>query len=414
MLLSAMTERRTYLVGGAVRDELLGREVKDRDFVVVGATAADLLAEGYTQVGADFPVFLHPDTREEYALARTERGQGRGHRGFACSTQGVTLEEDLRRRDLTVNAMARGEDGVLVDPFGGREDLRAGVLRHVSEAFTEDPLRVLRVARFAARYDFVVAGETQSLLRRMVNSGSLATLTPERVAQELMKALGEAKPRRFFEVLAECGALEVVLPELAALDGVPQPVEHHPEVDTLVHVLLVLDQAVRLSDDVLVRFGALVHDLGKGVTPVEELPHHHDHEQAGVPLVKAFCERLRLPKAYEQVGVHASREHLRVHRVHELRPGKVLALLDRLGVRHSLEHVERLALVAEADARGRTGLENREYTCADTLRRVAHAVRAFDSKSAAREALASGKSGADVGELLRQRLTHVVKRALKA
>ena len=393
----------SFLVGGAVRDLQMGREPDDRDYVVVGATSTQMLAAGFTQVGADFPVFLHPETGEEYALARTERATGEGHTAFACETDGVSLVDDLSRRDLTVNAMAMSDDGELVDPFGGQADLEARVLRHVGPAFVEDPLRVLRVARFAARFpDFSVAPDTLTLMADMVKTGALGALIPERVALEMVKALRADAPRRFFSVLRDCGALDVVLPELAALDGVPQPLEHHPEGDTWVHTLLVLDQCAAVTSDPVTRFAALVHDLGKGLTPADELPRHHGHEAAGVPVVEALCRRLRLPNEFRDAGVDASSEHLLVHRLPKLRPGTLLKLLDRLGARQSLGRLERLAVVSEADARGRTGRENRDYPQADLLRRAGQVLRDTPTADVARAAIAAGRRGPAVGEAVRQ------------
>jgi len=309
----------TYLVGGAVRDKLLGLPVQDRDYVVVGATPEQMIARGFKPVGADFPVFLHPETREEYALARTERKAGHGYKGFKVyAAPDVTLEDDLRRRDLTINAMAEDEAGHLVDPYGGAADLRDGLLRHVSEAFAEDPVRILRVARFAARYaprGFRVADETLALMRSMVKAGEADHLVAERVWAELERALGEERPSAFFWVLRSCGALARLFPEIDRLIGVPQPSQHHPEVDTGVHVMLVLDAAARLSPDPRVRFAALVHDLGKSETPAAEWPKHVGHEKRGAELVKALCERFRVPNEYRDLGVIAARFHALCHRV---------------------------------------------------------------------------------------------------
>ncbi|HEY0721228.1 MAG TPA: multifunctional CCA addition/repair protein, partial [Gammaproteobacteria bacterium] len=312
-----------YLVGGAVRDKLLGVEPRDRDWVVVGATPAEMLAQGYRPVGKDFPVFIHPETGEEYALARTERKTAPGYHGFEFHADpAVTLEEDLRRRDLTINAMAMDGAGNLIDPFGGAEDLRNGRLRHVSPAFAEDPVRILRLARYAARYahwGFRVAHATHALMKQMVENGEVDALVAERVWQEMENALGEPTPSRFFEVLRNCGALARILPELEALFGVPQPKHHHPEVDTGLHTLLVLDQAARLSTDTRVRFAALVHDLGKGTTPREEWPKHIAHEHRGVELVNALCERLHIPNDYRELAQIVTRYHGVYHRVEELR-----------------------------------------------------------------------------------------------
>ncbi len=383
-----------------MRDRLLGLPVQDRDYVVVGATPQDMVAAGFKPVGADFPVFLHPETKEEYALARTERKHGRGYKGFVVySAPDVTLEDDLRRRDLTINAMAMDEAGRLIDPFGGQRDLEAGVLRHVSPAFVEDPLRVLRVARFAARFPrFRVAKETLSLMRAMSASGELETLTPERVWVETDKALGETAPARYLEVLRECGALARLFPEIDALFGVPQPSEHHPEVDTGVHILLVLGQAARLSADRRVRFAALMHDLGKGATPRAQWPRHLGHEQRGAELVEAFCRRWRVPNDYRELAVLTARYHGLCHRALELRPGTLLDLLESLDVFRRPERLEDFLLACEADFRGRPGYETRPYPQAGYLRRAARAARAVDAASLA----AAGGGGAAIAERIRQ------------
>ena len=355
---------KTYLVGGAVRDILLGRPVKDQDWVVVGATVEHMLSLGFLPVGQDFPVFLHPQTREEHALARTERKSAPGYKGFTVHAHpSVTLEEDLGRRDLTINAIAADDSDHLVDPYGGQADIEAKVLRHVrSESFVEDPVRVLRLARFAARYaDFSVAPETLALCEDMVASGELDHLVPERVWQELAKGLMEQAPSRMVEVLRACGALRVLLPELDRLWGVPQPAAHHPEVDTGVHVMMALDLAAKESCPLEVRFAVLVHDLGKGLTAPEILPAHHGHEEAGVPLVDAVCERLRVPRACRDLAVLVTREHTQVHRCHTLRPGTVVSLLERLDAFRRPARFEQVLLACELDARGRLGLESREY-----------------------------------------------------
>lgn len=366
-----------YLVGGAVRDRLLGRPIKERDWVVVGSSPAEMQQLGFKPVGKDFPVFLHPRTNEEYALARTERKTAPGYQGFAFhAAPDVTLEQDLKRRDLTINAMAETPDGQLIDPFGGADDLEQRVLRHVSSAFAEDPVRILRLARFAARYHqlgFRVAPETLDLCRDMVRAGEVDALVPERVWQELARALQEPSPDHFILVLRETGALKRLIPELDRLFGIPQPAEHHPEIDTGLHSLLALQQAVRLSDDPLVRFAVLVHDLGKGATPAAELPRHRGHEHRGVPLVEAVCERLRIPHQYRDLGRLVSKLHLHCHRALELHPRTVLRLLEQLDAFRRPERVEQFVLACEADARGRTGLEDRLYPQADYLRQ-AHAI----------------------------------------
>ena len=374
-----------YLVGGAVRDELLGLPVTERDWVVVGATPDDLLQQGYEQVGRDFPVFLHPDTRDEYALARTERKQGHGYTGFAVDYDAsVTLEEDLQRRDLTVNAIARDSDGALIDPYGGRRDLDNKVLRHISPAFVEDPLRVLRTARFAARFahlGFSVAPETIDLMGEIVAQDELAHLSTERIWVELDRALGERNPEVFIEVLRTCGALEKLLPELEALFGVPQVASYHPEIDTGVHVLMALQQAARMGADSQVRFAVLLHDLGKGLTPAEELPRHIRHEERGVALVKRVCDRLRAPVRYRELAVAVCKHHTLCHRALELRGKTLLKLLNTTDALRRPERFEAFLAACEADARGRLGLEDRDYPQADYLRgalATAATVRAAD------------------------------------
>lgn len=358
-----------YLVGGAVRDKFLSRPVTERDWVVVGATPEAVEALGFRQVGKDFPVFLHPQTHEEYALARTERKTGRGYKGFEVyASPEVTLEEDLQRRDLTINAMAEAEDGTLIDPFGGLQDLRHGILRHVSPAFAEDPLRVLRVARFAARFNFHVAPETNAFMQAIVQAGEMEALGPERVWKELIRALAEPRPSRFFEVLRGCGALSRLFPEIDRLFGVPQPREHHPEVDTGMHVMLVLEQAARLSPETPVRFAALMHDLGKGTTPSEEWPRHHGHEERGVALVEALCERLRVPNDHRELALRVVRYHGDCHRAAELRPSTILKVLKALDALRRPEQLEQFLAACEADFRGRPGYEERPYPQARIFR----------------------------------------------
>jgi tRNA nucleotidyltransferase (CCA-adding enzyme) len=387
-----------YLVGGAVRDRLLGLPVQDRDYVVVGATPEDMTARGFKMVGADFPVFLHPETKEEYALARTERKSGRGYKGFTVyAGPEVTLEDDLRRRDLTINAMAEDAGGRLIDPFGGARDLKAGILRHVSAAFVEDPLRVLRVARFAARFGFSVAHETLALMREIAARGELETLVAERVWSELERALAEKQPRRFFEVLRECDALGRILPEIDALFGVPQPPEHHPEIDTGVHTLLVLDQAVRLSADPRVRFAALTHDLGKGTTPPDEWPKHHAHEERSADLVRALCRRLRAPNEYRDLAVLVARYHGHCHKAAELRTATLLDTLEAIDAFRRPERIELFVLACEADFRGRPGYEARAFPQADLFRAAYAAARGIDTA-----AYAAGKTGPAAGEAIRQ------------
>lgn len=394
---------KVYLVGGAVRDKLLGLPVQDRDWVVVGATPEQMVAQGYKPVGADFPVFLHPHTKEEYALARTERKQGHGYKGFTVySAPDVTLEDDLRRRDLTINAMAEDEEGKRVDPYGGAADLKAGILRHVSEAFAEDPLRVLRVARFAARFaghKFRVADETVALMRQMVGSGELSHLVPERVWQEVERALGEPSPARFFAVLRECGALIALFPELEALFGVPQPAEHHPEIDTGVHILMVLEAAARLTPDPRARFAALTHDLGKGTTPRVEWPKHYGHEERSAELVRQLCTRLRVPNEFRDLALAVARHHGVMHRIDELRPGTVLELIESVDFLRRPERLDPFLAACEADFRGRTGYEERPYPQAARLRTALAAVRAVDAAAIAAEA---GDNGANIADRIRQ------------
>jgi tRNA nucleotidyltransferase (CCA-adding enzyme) len=356
---------KTYLVGGAVRDELLDYPHKEKDWVVVGATPEEMLAAGFQQVGKDFPVFLHPETKEEYALARTERKTSPGYKGFDVhATPEVTLEQDLLRRDLTINAIAKDEAGEIIDPFNGLQDIHDRILRHVSPAFSEDPVRILRVARFAARYlhlGFIVADETMQLMKQMVADGEVDALVPERVWQEMEKALGERSPSRFIEVLRDCGALERILPELDRLFGVPQPEEHHPEVDTGIHTMMVLQQACRLSEDTEVRFAALMHDLGKGVTPESEWPNHIEHEARGADIVLDVCKRLRIPNEYRDLAERTARFHLHYHRALELKPSTVVKTLEQLDAFRKPQRFEKFLLASEADARGRPGHENNTF-----------------------------------------------------
>jgi len=375
----------TYLVGGAVRDKLLDIPVKDEDWVVVGARSEDLLEMGYRQVGKGFPVFLHPETHQEYALARTERKIGPGHNAFDFDiSEHVSLEEDLLRRDLTINAMAESKSGEIIDPYGGQRDLTNKVLRHVSEAFSEDPLRVLRVARFAARFKdrgFVVADETMSLMTTMVASGELKTLVIERIWQEIELALATAAPQEFVSVLKQCGALAVILPEVDALFGVPQPEKYHPEIDTGVHVLMSLEQAAKLSDDVAVRYATLVHDVGKAVTEKSKWPSHYRHETLGIPLQQIIAQRLRVPNGHAQLAALVCEHHTKLHRVEQLRPSTLLELLESLDAMRQPERLERFLLACEADARGRTGFEDREYPQRDYLNAVLKAISQLDVKA---------------------------------
>ncbi len=419
----------TYLVGGAVRDALLGFPYTERDWVVVGATPEEMRAAGYTQVGRDFPVFLHPQTKEEHALARTERKHGHGYKGFVVHTDpGISIEDDLRRRDLTINAIARDADGRIIDPYNGLEDLRNRVLRHVSDSFTEDPLRVLRVARFAARYahlDFSVAPETLTLMGNIVEQGELAHLPAERVWGEIDRALAERSPHVFIEILRSCGALVELLPEVDALFGVPQKALHHPEVDTGRHLLLVLKAAAQLSwqdsgpsdagaaqesscpeqkpeftpraqGNSRVAFAALCHDLGKGITPADILPSHRGHETAGLPLVRAVCERLKVPNAYRDLALNVCEHHLNVHRARELRPTTLLRLLEQTGAFRDPTRFEEFLVACEADSRGRLGFEARPYPQADYLRRA----REVATSVTAADVMRPGVSGKAVGEAM--------------
>jgi len=392
----------TYLVGGAVRDELLGLEVGERDWVVTGSTPESMLRRGFRQVGASFPVFLHPQTGEEYALARTERKQGHGYHGFAVDFHpGVTLEEDLARRDLTVNAMARSEDGRLIDPFGGAADIERRILRHVSPAFAEDPLRVLRVARFAARFarlGFKIHPLTLGLMSEIVASGELGHLAAERTWAELIGGLSCAVPSVFLRVLRECGALAVLLPEVDVLFGTPQEAKYHPEVDTGVHIHMALDFAAERRWPAEVQFAVLTHDLGKGLTDRSEWPSHHNHESRGVPLVKSVCARLRAPNTFTGLAVAVCALHLRCHAVMEMRPGKILALLEEADLLRRPDRLEPFLQACEADYRGRKGLSDRPYPQADRLRQALAA--ALDVKAAALDT--DGLAGEEIGRKLRE------------
>jgi len=391
-----------YQVGGAVRDKLLGRPCKDKDWVVVGATPAQLTVLGYRQVGKDFPVFLHPVTAEEYALARTERKIKPGYTGFdVYAAPEVTLEEDLRRRDLTINAMAEDRDGRLIDPFQGLTDLRAGILRHVSAAFVEDPVRILRVARFAARWNFQVAPETLALMQTMVINGEADALVAERVWQETVKALGEPYPHLFFQVLRHGGALARIFPELDRLFGIPQPPQYHPEIDTGEHVMLCLQQARRLTEDTQVLFAVLVHDVGKGVTPVEQWPHHFKHEALGVPLIEALCLRYRIPNHYGELAVLVARYHTHCHGAFELKTKTVLKTLQHLDAFRRPQRFAQFLLACEADARGRHHFEQQPYPQAELFRRALVCTKPV----AVAEILAAGFQGEAIGEeLYRRRL----------
>src|SRR5574340_153216 len=374
-----------YSVGGAVRDELLGLPVQDRDYVVVGSTPEEMVRLGFRPVGKDFPVFLHPRTHEEYALARTERKTARGYKGFQVyASPEVPLEEDLARRDLTINAIARDAQGKLIDPFGGAADLKAGILRHVSPAFAEDPVRILRVARFAARFaDFGIAGETLELMRRMVQSGEVGALVPERVWQELARGLMERKPSRMFEALRSCGALAKILPEVDALFGVPQPEKYHPEIDAGAHAMLAVDCAAAKNRALPVRFAALAHDLGKGATPPEDWPRHLGHEERGAELALALCRRLRIPNDCRDLAILAARYHGLALLAEELRPATLLELLQSTDALRQQDRFEAFLLACEADYCGRPGYAERPYPPAPLLRGALRAAQGVDAGAVA-------------------------------
>jgi len=396
-----------YLVGGAVRDHLLGHPYHEKDYVVVGATPDQLLSAGYQPVGKDFPVFLHPETKEEYALARTERKSGTGYHGFAFYTDvSVTLEEDLIRRDLTINAMAMDDDGNIYDPYGGQADLKQRLLRHVSDAFVEDPLRVLRIARFAARYHrlgFKVAPETLRLMQTLSESGELNALTPERVWKETSRALMERDADVYFEVLRSCGALKVLFPEIDALFGIPQRPEYHPEIDCGIHTLMSLQQACRQNYSLDVRFAVLVHDLGKALTPQDEWPRHIMHEERGVKPVTEVCDRLKVPTNTKQLAIAVCKEHLKCHQALNLKPGTLWRLLQRLDVLRRPERVEAFIQACECDSRGRLGLENRDYAQAQYVREAMELVRNIKAQDLPPEV-----KGADIGEMLIERRIHAL------
>ena len=392
-----------YLVGGAVRDRLLGRPVHERDWVVVGARPEELERDGFVPVGREFPVFLHPQTKEEYALARVERKVGPGYRGFTTQfAPDVTLEDDLRRRDLTINAMAETPSGEIVDPYGGRQDLEARLLRHVSDAFVEDPVRILRVARFAARYaelGFRVAEETRALMQSMTASGEVDALVPERVWKETERALGEPRPDVFFQTLRSCGALAKIFPELDALHGIPQPAKWHPEVDTGVHVMLVVRYAAGLGAPSSVRFAALMHDLGKALSPRERWPSHRGHEEAGVPLIIELCDRLKVPNEFRELATLTARHHATVHRAAELTPGTLLKLLETTDAFRRPDRFGEFLLACESDARGRAGLESQPYPQREYLLRVRDAAAAVALSEDERREL----KGPFLGERIREK-----------
>ena len=387
----------TYLVGGAVRDKLLGLTVRDRDWVVVGTTPEEMIENGFKAVGNDFPVFLHPESKEEYALARTERKSGKGYKGFTFHTSPeVTLEEDLKRRDLTINAIAEDENGKLIDPYGGQSDLQEGILRHVSPAFIEDPLRVLRVARFAALFGFKVAPETMSLLKEISDSDELDSLVSERVWTELEKALSGNYPARFILVLRSCNALTKLFPEIEALFGVPQPEIHHPEIDTGLHTIMSLNQSTRLTDDTIVRFSVLVHDLGKGTTPKDKLPNHHGHENRGVKLIDKLCKRYRIPNKYRELANCVSKFHLDCHRIQEMKPETILKKLEQLDAFRRPERFQQFLIACEADARGRAGFENRDYPQTEYFQKALDAANSVDGSSLQGKGLEGKKLGQEI------------------
>ena len=373
-----------YLVGGAVRDKALGLAVVDRDWVVVGSSPEEMVDLGYVPVGKDFPVFINKENGEEYALARTERKTAKGYQGFQFNASpDITLEQDLERRDLTINAMAEDSDGNLIDPYNGMQDLQNKVLRHVSDAFIEDPVRVLRVARFAARFNFSIAPETQTLMQTMVANGEVDALVAERVWAEMSKALITDTPQVFFQVLRDCGALAKILPEIDNLYGVPQTAKYHPEIDTGIHTLMVVEQAAKLSNDPKVRFAALVHDLGKALTPEDEWPSHKKHEFRGLPLIKELCQRLRVPKSYQALALASSEYHQLMHKMFELRPETVLKMLEKTRSINDDERAKQIALCCRADARGRTTFEDTPYKQADLFLEYQKVAKSVDSKAIA-------------------------------
>ncbi|WP_394752024.1 multifunctional CCA addition/repair protein [Crenothrix sp.] len=392
----------TYLVGGAVRDKLLNVPVKERDWVVIGETPESMVKQGFRAVGKDFPVFLHPKTKEEYALARTERKIARGYKGFSVYTSpDISLEDDLIRRDLTINAMAMTPEGELIDPYNGQHDLEKRIFRHISPAFAEDPVRILRLARFAARYHtlgFTIADETLALMQAMVSDGEVDHLVAERVWAELLKALNEASPAAFFYTLKACGALEKIFPEIARLFGVPQPAQHHPEIDTGVHTMMCLEQATMLSSKPEVRFAALVHDLGKGITPPEIWPHHYGHEKKGLPVLESFCKRLRIPNSFKNLAMHVMEYHTHCHKAAELKASTLTDVLTMLGAFKANNTLLDFVLACEADAKGRTNFENRPYPQANLYINAAKAAANIDMSTINN----SGLQGAQIGEAIRK------------
>ena len=398
----------TYLVGGAVRDALLNIPIKDKDWVVVGSTPAELINLGYSQVGADFPVFLHPKTKEEYALARTERKSGGGYQGFNCDfNPDITLEEDLLRRDLTINAMAQDESGNIYDPYNGQQDLQLKKLRHVSEAFAEDPLCILRVARFAARFahlGFTIAQDTLELMREITHSGELALLTAERVWQETERALGEPQPWVYFQVLRECGALAIIFPELDRLFGIPQPEKHHPEIDCGIHTLMVLEQASKLTKDISIRWASLLHDLGKGLTREDILPSHYGHEQSGEKLVIQVNKRLKAPTEFKDLSRLVCLYHTHIHRAFELKPETILKLFNHIDLWRKPERLQKILIACKADSRGRTGFENVEYNQVEYINDLATACLQITAK----QFVEKGILGKEIGEAMAKERVNVI------
>ncbi len=406
-----------FLVGGAVRDQLLNLPVKDRDWVVVGSSPNAMIKQGFSQVGQDFPVFLHPQTHEEYALARKERKQGTGYTGFVCDTsETVSLEEDLLRRDLTINAMAQDEHGQLFDPFGGQTDLQNKLLRHVSPAFKEDPLRVLRVARFAARFKhlgFTIAPDTLQLMTEMTQSGELDHLVAERVCQESLRAMSELSPAVYFEVLREVGALKVLFPEIDALFGIPQPEKHHPEIDCGIHTLMVLEQTARLTEDSTIRFASLLHDLGKALTDPENWPHHYGHERLGLKAIKQLCARTRMPNAIKELALLVCEYHTHIHKALELKPETVLKVLKNSDAFRRSERFDAMLLCAKADSRGRTGFEEIDYPQADYFKAALEAAQTVDIQSLVKQGLQGKALGDTIDRERVQRIAQLKKQTVK-
>ncbi|MDJ0955237.1 MAG: multifunctional CCA addition/repair protein [Arenicellales bacterium] len=395
-----------YLVGGAVRDRLLGLPVKDRDWVVVGSTPTEMESRGFKSVGQEFPVFLHPETKEEYALARTERKTQPGYTGFEFNTSAdITLEQDLSRRDLTINAIAQTVDGKIIDPFGGQRDINNQTLRHVSAAFSEDPVRILRVARFRARFGFDIAPETWVLMKTMIDNGEIDALVAERTWLEIRGALTENKPSLFFTTLRDCGALERVLPEIDALFGVPQSAKYHPEIDTGLHTMMVVDQAAALTQEPATRFAALVHDLGKALTPKEELPSHHGHEHSGLQCIRDMCKRLRIPNEYRDLALLGCLTHLKLHRIEELKPSTVLDLLETIDAFRRPKRLQQLLVIGEADARGRKGSEHKSYPQGKILQDYFNAAKAIDIADITRH----HNSGSEIGRQVREQRIEAIK-----